>query len=305
MTPLIDIELLASIPTVTLVGIDQAIRAWIMQSVPQVQYALTRRCHNGVVVYGDNYESLLQHDYRVNSEQHMRAVLCLTHPCCATYLNLLSLHVRHIVHIGTAYDREALRLALGVDPGVISPGRPIYSLGSAADLRRVEKKLIHTAEDVALAVDLATRFAESAGLNDSQQAAAGLVVKEAITNALFHAFRKASSHERKYEPGAFTAVEDNDRVKVVLVETPENVVIRVSDNSGALPPLKVANSLDRQTTERGLMDSRGRGFYLMRQMTDRLVVIVTRGRSTACELYFSKTPQGEPPQHRHFELLEL
>lgn len=306
MTSPIDIELLSSIPTVTLAAMDQAIRAWVVQNVPQVRYSLARGTEARVIVYGDDYEIPLQQDYHLNRERHVRAVLCLTHPCCASYLNLLSLHVRQIIHVGALYDREALRLALDMAPRGISAERPIYSLNPAAAVRRMEKTLIEKAEDIARAVDLATQFAAAAGLEEGQRAAAGLVVKEAITNAVFHAFRKESSHERKYEPGAFVSFDDTDRVKVVLAETDDEVVIRVSDNSGALPPLKIANSLDRQMTDRGLMDSRGRGFYLMRQMTDRLVVLVTRGESTACELYFLKARhEAESVQQKHFELLEL
>src|SRR5690606_201511 len=138
--------------------------------------------------------------------------------------------------------------------------------------------------------------------SDNQSDAASLVVKEALTNAIYHSFRRNDSHERKYDPDTFAALEQSDQVTMTIAASSEWIIVRIADNAGALGPLLFANSLDRQASQRGLLASRGRGFYLMRNLSDRMVVTLQRGESTAIELYFLKDRPPGTRMKKHFEL---
>src|SRR5690606_2902018 len=126
-----------------------------------------------------------------------------------------------------------------------------------------------------------------------------LVLREALTNAIFHSYREPGSHSRKYSPETFLGLYDEDSVEVTLSATPQWFRLSVRDNSGSLGPLSVANSLDRHRSEQGVLDSRGRGFYLMRHLSHRMIIRIQRGLATTVDLYFLRRENG--PFSRHFE----
>lgn len=298
---------LASLPTVSLFGVHEDLRDWILCSAPLAQFTLTRRPETSIAVYGDNYGRWLNQDYEINALHNLRTVLCLTHVCTSSYLDLLRLHVRHIIYPGLDYDAEAMALAVTPSHKLIpEEGRQFVTLQPDTPLLSVETYSVTNASDIETVLARTADFFTRHGHSSEQAAGAGLVVKEGITNCIFHAFRQKGSHERKYNPDEFSTLDGEDTVNVIFGKTDREIVMRIQDNSGSLAPLRIANSLDRQTTEQGIFDSRGRGFYLMRHLSDRAVLLVHRGISTATELYFLQTPgrsQGETL--RHFELLEF
>jgi anti-sigma regulatory factor (Ser/Thr protein kinase) len=294
---------------------EKGVRDWIMAHVPEAEYSLVRKGGAAVACYGDDSAQLLADDYEVNAIERTRTLLCLSRPCCDSYLDLLRLHVRHIIYPDAPFAGEAIRLAIFA-PNAQSTlsGKGFFSLPSEHIL---ESSFMSMSGGVAIGEIVAKsgEFLQRCGHSEHQASAAELVVKEAVTNCVFHAFRQAGAPERKYEPEKFEGLEDGDEVSVCLAKTDNGVAIRVTDNAGTLGPLRLGNSLDRHRTDRGLFDSRGRGFYLMRQLSQRLVVIVERGVGTSLEIYFMKGSPGqaqavgtsgtEDESKRNFELFEL
>lgn len=295
-------------PSVWLHGVDEGLRVWIMTQVPEAQYSLTRSESTQAVVYSSDYLRRLMADFPDNTAHETRGILCLSDVCCDSYLDLLRLHIRHITYPEEPFAEEAIRLAINPQGVLQRRDCPVLSMENPGELEGLESWTIRSRDDVNLVMDKAQDYFERNGHSMARCAAAGIAVKEAVTNCIFHGFRQPGSHERKYTPEDFTALEDSDQVDVRAAHTDNLIVLRISDNAGVLSALRVGNSLDRQKSERGLMDSRGRGFYLMNQMADRTVIIVFKGQSTTLELYFMKDPpadRADGERLRHFELVEF
>lgn len=295
-------------PSVWLHGVDEDIRGWIMAQAPEAEYSLTRSESTQAVVYCLDYLRRLMADFSANTKHETRGVLCLLETCCDSYMDLLRLHVRHIIYPDAPFADEAVRLAINPQIVLQRRGNPFFSTENPDELEGLERWTIRSRDDVNVVMDNAQDYFERSGHSAPRCAAAGIAVKEAVTNCIFHGFRRAGSHERKYNPDDFTALDDADQVEVRAGRTDKMIVLRISDNAGVLSALRIGNSLDRQKSEQGLMDSRGRGFYLMNQMADRTVIFVFKGRSTTVELYFLKDADADRTDGerlRHFELVEF
>ncbi len=295
-------------PSVWLHGVNEAVRFWVMAQAPEAQYSLTRSESTTAVVYSSDYLRRLMADFSDNTKHETRGVLCLLDLCSDSYLDLLRLHIRHIIYLEAPFAEEAIRLAINPQNVLQRRANPFLSTENPDELEGLENWTVRSRDDVNLVMDNAQNYFERNGHSAPRCAAAGLAVKEAVTNCIFHGFRRPGSHERKYEPDDFIALDDSDQVEVRAAHTDNMIVLRISDNAGVLSALRVGNSLDRQKSDRGLMDRRGRGFYLMNQMTDRTVIVVFKGASTTLELYFLKDPPAsrlDGERLRHFELMEF
>lgn len=294
-------------PLVWFHGVDEWTRGWVMELVPEAQYTLVRRDGTQVACYSEHYLQRLSADFKVNGAENTRAVICLHEPCCDSYLDLLRLHARHIIYPDALFAEDAVRLAI-CPPGEWSQGdAPFFSIESAR-LSQVETWAVESRADVDAVVGRTVGYFEGFGHGSGQAQAAGLVVKEGVTNCIFHAFRRPGSHERRYDPDGFEGLLEPDVVEVRAGRAEGMTLLSIKDNAGVLSALRIGNSLDRQQSERGLLDSRGRGLYLMNHMANRMVIVVSRGVSTALELYFLQEPPEEAREERrlrHFELVEL
>lgn len=290
--------------SVSLNGIDQSTQDWMRQCQPMLQFRKTRSDDITVACYGDDYHRALAADYDYNNKHNIRNLLCLLQACPDSFIHLLQLHVRHVIFPGMPFDTEAFRLAVQTVPPIAKEHvPPFFSVSHAPP--SIQYLPVKTSSDLHMAVSTTKEFFYEHEHSVSQADNASLAVKEALTNAIYHGFRQIDSHERKYDPETFDVLDDKDCVAVTIGSDSNWIIIRIADNAGALGPLRFANSLDRQISQRGLLDSRGRGFHLMHNLADRMVVTLKRGEATSIELYFLKTPSNKSSIIKHFELFEL
>ena len=244
-----------------------------------------------LVIYGDDYrEFLLNPEVRL---QHP-AALCLSSSFAGSYLEIFNLGVKHLIYPGEFMAKESLKLALV----------------SSTKLRQVEcpgclavknlkpdfaRTVVTPADREALQKDVA-EYLSNLEFPEDENKTIRLCLKEAVTNAIFHGYRESGTHERKYNPDTFLGLYDDDEVKVELKATDEWLRVSVHDNSGILGLLSVANSMDRHHSSQGLMDSRGRGLYLMHHMARRMILTVHKRQHTCVELYFQKYQESGPHQ---------
>ncbi len=248
------------------------------------------------MIYDDNYRQLLEADLQQERRGDPRIILCLQGECRDAYLDLFRLNVRHIIYPRSPFASDALVLAAS------AAFKHVPSEQISINVLDQETHLLTNVQDYG---SLPNRLEAFLVVNDYDflAANANLVLQEAVTNSLFHSFREKGSHDRKYSPDNFLGLYDSDTVEVTFTATSQYLSIKVKDNSGSLGPLSVANSLDRHRSERGVLDTRGRGFYLMRHLTHRMVITVKRGEETSLELFFlRKEPEAF---RRHLELVEL
>jgi DNA-binding NarL/FixJ family response regulator/anti-sigma regulatory factor (Ser/Thr protein kinase) len=114
-----------------------------------------------------------------------------------------------------------------------------------------------------------------------------LVFEEIVNNAFFHAFRNPDGTAAHSKERADPLTPD----EVVTVEyghDPEVIGFSVTDNAGSLGIDKFLEKIERQVTQDGLMDEDGRGFFLARAFSSRLIVNVEPGERTQLIVLFQR-----------------
>jgi DNA-binding NarL/FixJ family response regulator len=112
--------------------------------------------------------------------------------------------------------------------------------------------------------------------------------KDALTEEMiFHAFRNPDGTAAHSKERADPLTPD----EVVTVEyghDPEVIGFSVTDNAGSLGIDKFLEKIERQVTQDGLMDEDGRGFFLARAFSSRLIVNVEPGERTQLIVLFQR-----------------
>lgn len=107
-----------------------------------------------------------------------------------------------------------------------------------------------------------------------------IAILEALTNALYHAPRNDEGKKKYTRDSIIESIEDTDIVKVEYGWDNEKFGISVLDNSGHLNRDDVLYWLNRNITGANVLESSGRGLYLMHSIADRLVINIKKGIKT-------------------------
>lgn len=126
-------------------------------------------------------------------------------------------------------------------------------------------------ESVDLAEETAVAFARRLGLNEDDQHAIGMAVRESMVNAVVHGNRYSS--ERK--------------VHLTMSEEPGRLKIEILDEGEGFDPQRVANPLEPQN----LLKQSGRGMLLIRAFVDEFSIAKAEPRGTRVTL-IKNTPSA-------------
>ncbi len=125
-----------------------------------------------------------------------------------------------------------------------------------------------------------------------------LVFEEILNNALIHAFRTSRSHA-KYGAVSKTQLDSEDEVCVEWTtfrpaSAEENGcgALAVADNQGLLAPQVAWERFFRQTSLKGLLDTNGRGLYLVHLLSSLMLINIWPGKRTEVLAFFDPVPQG-------------
>lgn len=123
-----------------------------------------------------------------------------------------------------------------------------------------------------------------------------IAILEAIMNAIYHAPRNKTG-EKKYERGELIkTLENEDSVEINYAWDDEKLGISVRDNAGKLTKEDVLFWLERNMTGTNVLDTSGRGFYLMHCIVDRLIINIKTDEFT--ELIFLIYIKGSYTGHK-------
>ena len=114
-----------------------------------------------------------------------------------------------------------------------------------------------------------------------------LALDEMLNNAFYHSFRDPDGHE-KYTAETFDTLENEESVRIEIGRVGDFQIVSVRDTAGSLSVEKVTQSLARHLTMQGLMDEHGRGFFLMRSVSDGMLVRIQPKVSTEVTLVFGR-----------------
>jgi len=125
-----------------------------------------------------------------------------------------------------------------------------------------------------------------------------LVFEEILNNALIHAFRTTRSHP-KYGAASKTLLDSEDEVCIewTTYPNPQDAAqtygaLAISDNQGLLAPQVAWERFFRQTSLKGLLDTNGRGLYLVHLLSSLMLINIWPGKRTEILAFFDPVPQG-------------
>jgi hypothetical protein len=124
-----------------------------------------------------------------------------------------------------------------------------------------------------------------------------LILEELVNNAALHAFRTPRDNP-KYGPLPKGRLDEVDEVLVEWAcEDLENGVpygtICVRDNKGILAPGQIWKRLFRQSSQRGLLDTSGRGVYLAHLLTGFFGIAIRPGKWTEVTAFITPAVSNE------------
>lgn len=103
---------------------------------------------------------------------------------------------------------------------------------------------------------------------------------EALTNSVYHV-AKLSDGSLKYQKGQFIEkLDPEEYVFVTFGKDKERVGVSISDQGGRITADEILYWLDRNISGSGLLDTHGRGVYLIHTLVDRLVINISPGKRT-------------------------
>jgi YesN/AraC family two-component response regulator len=123
-----------------------------------------------------------------------------------------------------------------------------------------------------------------------------LVLDEIITNAIYHSPRTPEGKE-KYQEFAEITLQPEEHIIVNCGMDNEKYAVSVLDQQGKLSKETILYKIDRHINAEGILDDSGRGIYLSRIFSDRLVVNIDPNKKTEVIIinYLSETYKGFKP----------
>jgi anti-sigma regulatory factor (Ser/Thr protein kinase) len=120
---------------------------------------------------------------------------------------------------------------------------------------------------------------------------------EAMTNAVYHV-AKLPDGSLKYQKGQrIEALEPEEYVSVFFGKDDEKLGVAIRDQGGRITADEVMYWLDRNISGSGLLDTHGRGVFLIHTLVDRLVINIAPGKRTEILVldYFSNEYSSNKP----------
>lgn len=125
------------------------------------------------------------------------------------------------------------------------------------------------------------------GFNHQELYDVRLILEETINNAIFHAFQTAEGEE-KYTVRDFDNLAPEESVRVEYGSDSTCVGFSITDNAGVLPIRVILQKLERQLNQDGVFEDSGRGLYLSRMLSTRMIINIEHKCRTQVIVMFDR-----------------
>lgn len=146
----------------------------------------------------------------------------------------------------------------------------------------LSKITVKSSEDITTAQFQLERYFQELQLADAM--ALTIVMVEAITNAVYHSAVDESGNTKYTKGEVIESLPENHQVFITYGKDSEKLGVSIQDQSGSLSSEEIIFWMERNISGENLMDTHGRGFFLMHRLIDRVVINLSRGKRT--ELLF-------------------
>jgi DNA-binding NarL/FixJ family response regulator len=160
---------------------------------------------------------------------------------------------------------------------------------------KMAQVIIKNSDDIMVAFMELQKFLESNHVPNPNDLLTAVI--EAITNAVYHV-AKLPDGSLKYEKGQqISKLEENEYVYIYYGQDLERIGIAIVDQGGRITADEILYWLDRNISGSGLMDTHGRGVYLIHTLVDRVLINIAPGQRTEIIIldYFSNTYSANKP----------
>jgi len=110
--------------------------------------------------------------------------------------------------------------------------------------------------------------------------AMAIVMVETITNAVYHSAKKEDGTDRYIKGQVIEALSPHEEVIVSFGADEEKLGVSIRDCGGTITAENILFWLERNISGNSLLDTHGRGLYLIYRLMDRVIINVARGRCT-------------------------
>jgi DNA-binding NarL/FixJ family response regulator len=155
--------------------------------------------------------------------------------------------------------------------------------------------VIKNSDDIMVAFNGLQQFLERAQVPNANDMLTAVI--EAATNAVYHV-GKLPDGSLKYEKGqGIEKLDENEYVYVYFGQDLERIGIAIVDQGGRITADEILYWLDRNISGSGLMDTHGRGVYLIHKLVDRVLINIAPGQRTEIIIldYIGTTYSGNKP----------
>lgn len=153
---------------------------------------------------------------------------------------------------------------------------------------QVTTTLIRKSDDIARIFQAIYTLLKEGGVQETNDLSTALM--EALTNSVYHAPKQADGVTDKYKKGEpLDTLLPEEYVTVRYGSENGRVGIAISDQGGKLPPGLVMKAMSRHWGEDGLLDTDGRGFYLMHLLSEQLTIRIVPNVKTELVMIHSQT----------------
>ncbi len=143
---------------------------------------------------------------------------------------------------------------------------------------KLSQVVIKNSDDIMVAFGALQEFLSRSKIANPNDLLTAVI--EAITNAVYHV-AKLPDGSLKYEKGQQIAqLEENEYVYIYFGQDLERIGIAIVDQGGRITADEILYWLDRNISGTGLMDTHGRGVYLIHRLVDRVLINIAPGRRT-------------------------
>lgn len=160
---------------------------------------------------------------------------------------------------------------------------PENAFGLGNYIQKIEQEplreiIIRSSEEIIPAQQELTDFFDQFNLPDID--ALSVVLVEAITNAVYHSAKNPDGSLRYRKGEVIKTLPPNETVTVTYGRDHEKLGVSIRDQGGSMTADEILYWLERNISGRSLLDTHGRGLYLIHRLMDRVIINLAQKKST-------------------------
>ncbi len=156
--------------------------------------------------------------------------------------------------------------AFGLDKYIDEPAEPITEI------------VVKSSHEIMQAQQELKDFFQRFGLPDID--ALAIVIVEAITNAVYHSAKLPDGSLRYQKGEIIDELKPEEQVIISYGFDDEKLGLSIRDQGGSMSADEILYWLERNITGQSLMDTHGRGIYLIHRLMDRVIINLSRNNCT-------------------------